>query len=320
MAIKQITIGSRGSALALWQTHHVESLLRATDPELVVNITIIKTTGDKILTSSLAEIGGKGAFTKELEDALLAGEIDLAVHSLKDLPTTLPDGLMVAAILERAQAEDVFLSNTHSAKLLELPKGAVIATGSLRRRAQILARRPDYNIVDIRGNVPTRIEKLRNSTWSGMILAGAGIRRLGLEQNIAHTIPLSDMLPAPGQGAIAIEIAKNKPEVDELIKKLHHEATAVAVNAEREVLAALGGGCQLPLGTYGRIENGELHLDACIARLDGKELLKSSLSGKPTEGQALGKKVAEDLLAKGGFAILESLPDSNPFSSSIGTM
>ncbi len=320
MAKDLITIGSRGSALALWQAHHVEALLKAAEPSLAIEIKIIKTTGDKILTSSLAEIGGKGVFTKELEDALLAGEIDLAVHSLKDLPTTLPDGLTVSAILPRAQAEDVFLSNTHSAKLFELPKGAIVATGRLRRRAQILARRPDFGIADIRGNVPTRIGKLRSSTWSGMILAGAGIHRLGLTEHIAHTIPLEDVLPAPGQGAIAIEIAASNTDVAELLKKLNHEETAISVNAEREVLAALGGGCQLPLGTYGRIENGQLTLDACIAQLDGKNLLRSTLSGPASDAKSIGKKVAEDLLAKGGFAILESLPDTTSFNSSIESM
>jgi hydroxymethylbilane synthase len=320
MPAQQITIGSRGSALALWQTHHVESVLKAAHPDLSVTITIIKTTGDKILHSSLAEIGGKGAFTKELEDALLAGEIDLAVHSLKDLPTTLPEGLEVGAILTRAQAEDVFLSNIPSAQLFALPKGAVVATGSLRRRAQILARRPDYTIIDIRGNVPTRIEKLHKATWSGMLLAGAGVHRLGLEKHIAHTIPLSDILPAPGQGAVAVEIAANRPEIVALLAPLHHEETAIAVRAERTVLAAMGGGCQLPLGTYGRIENEQLHLDACIARLDGKDLLTSSMSGTPTEGEALGRRIAEDLLQKGGFAILESLPETNTFNSTIGTM
>ena len=320
MPTNAITIGSRGSALALWQSHHVEALLRSHYPDLTVTIKIIKTTGDKLLHSPLTEIGGKGAFTKELEDALLAGEIDIAVHSLKDLPTTLPEGLKVAAILERAQAEDVFLSNTPGAQLFDLPKGAVVATGSLRRRAQILARRPDYSIADIRGNVPTRIEKLRTSTWSGMILAGAGVRRLGLEAHIAHTIPLTDMLPAPGQGAIAIECADKNQNIAELLQKLHHAETATAVLAERTVLAALGGGCQLPLGTYGRIHEGSLHLDACIARLDGKELISSSLRAPASSGETLGKQVAEDLLGKGGFAILESLPETNGFNSSIGTM
>lgn len=316
----QLTLGSRGSALALWQTHHVQSLLLAHFPDVTVNIKIIKTTGDKILHSSLAEIGGKGAFTKELEDALLAGEIDAAVHSLKDLPTTLPDGLMVGAILERAQAEDVFLSNNHSAKLFELPHGALVATGSLRRKAQLLARRPDYNVTDIRGNVPTRIEKLRASTWSGLILAGAGVKRLGLEANIAHVIPLTDMLPAPGQGAIAIETAEDKPEIAKLLSKLHHEETAASVAAEREVLRMLGGGCQLPLGTYGRIEASELKLDACIARTDGKQMLRSSASASASGALALGKKVAEDLLQKGGFAIIESLTREENFNSTIRSM
>lgn len=315
-----ITIGTRGSALALWQTRHVESLLRSLQRNLTVDIKIIKTTGDKMRYAPLVDIGGKGAFTKELEDALLTGEIDLAVHSLKDLPTSQPDGLMIGAILERAQAEDVFLSSAKDTKLFDLPHGATVATGSLRRKAQILARRPDYSIVDIRGNVPTRIEKLRNSTWSGMILAGAGIFRLGLGEYVAHTIPLADMLPAPGQGAIAIETSANKPEVAVLLKALHHEMTAISVAAEREILAALGGGCQLPLGTYGRIENGRLHLDACIAGVDGKKLLHASQSAELRTADGLGKRVANELLAKGGFEILESLPAQTNFNSIIESM
>ena len=174
-----VTIGTRGSALALWQTRHVEALLRSHHPGLEVDIRIIKTTGDLQLHAPLVEIGGKGAFTKELEDALLDGSIDIAVHSLKDLPTTLPDGLMIGAILPRAQAEDVFLAHHKEARIFELPQGATVATGSLRRKAQLLAKRPDLTIVDIRGNVPTRIEKLKKSTWSGMLLAGAGVFRLG---------------------------------------------------------------------------------------------------------------------------------------------
>ena len=179
MSQLKIRIASRGSALALWQTNHVKKLLESAHPGITVEITIIKTTGDQILNSPLSVIGGKGVFTKELEESLLANETDIAVHSLKDLPTTLPDGLQITAILKRASVEDAFLSNSVGMTIESLPHGATVATGSLRRKAQLLALRPDLNIVDIRGNVPTRIEKLRNSTWSGMLLASAGIERLG---------------------------------------------------------------------------------------------------------------------------------------------
>src|SRR5688572_19194303 len=202
---QKIRIASRGSALALWQTNHVKGLLEAAHPGITVEIVIIKTTGDQILNSPLSVIGGKGVFTKELEESLLANETDIAVHSLKDLPTTLPDGLQITAILQRASVEDAFLSNSTGMTIESLPRGATVATGSLRRKAQLLALRPDLNIVDIRGNVPTRIEKLRNSTWSGMLLASAGIERLGLSEAINQKIPTTTILPAPGQGAIAIE-------------------------------------------------------------------------------------------------------------------
>jgi hydroxymethylbilane synthase len=196
VSVQTLTIGSRASDLALWQTNYVRDLLRARYPSLEISITIIQTTGDKIIDSSLSLIGGKGVFTKELETALQGGEIDLAVHSLKDLPTLLPDGLILGAIPERANVEDAFLSKDTNARLMDLPDGATIATGSMRRTAQLLTKRPDFRIVDIRGNVPTRIRKMLESNWDGMILARAGLDRLGLTTHIAHTISLECVLPS----------------------------------------------------------------------------------------------------------------------------
>jgi hydroxymethylbilane synthase len=317
---QKIRIASRGSALALWQTNHVKSLLESAHPGITVEITIIKTTGDQILNSPLSVIGGKGVFTKELEESLLANETDIAVHSLKDLPTSLPDGLQVTAILKRASVEDAFLSNTVGMTIESLPHGATIATGSLRRKAQLLALRPDLNIVDIRGNVPTRIEKLRNSTWSGMLLASAGIERLGLSEAINQKIPTSTMLPAPGQGAIAIEARAGDEAIATICSVLHDSQTAHAVSAEREVLRMLGGGCQVPLGTFANSNDGILELDSCIAMTDGKKMIRASAVAQENESPSeLGARVASMLIEQGGDRIIASL-SGDDFTSLMGTM
>ncbi len=317
---EKIHIASRGSALALWQTNHVKGLLEVAHPGITVEIVIIKTTGDQILNSPLSVIGGKGVFTKELEESLLAGETDIAVHSLKDLPTTFPDGLHVSAILKRASVEDAFLSNSKGMTIESLPHGATIATGSLRRKAQLLALRPDLNIVDIRGNVPTRIEKLRNSTWSGMLLACAGVERLGLSEVISQKIPTPTILPAPGQGAIAIESRINDQRVLTLCASLHDKQTADAVTAEREVLRMLGGGCQVPLGTFARYENDNLKLDSCIAMTDGKKMIRANAVAEQNESPSeLGARVASILIEQGGDSIIASL-SGDDFTSLMGTM
>ncbi len=317
---QKIRIASRGSALALWQTNHVKGLLESAYPGITVEITIIKTTGDQILNSPLSVIGGKGVFTKELEESLLANETDIAVHSLKDLPTTLPDGLLVTAILKRASVEDAFLSNSTGMTIESLPHGATVATGSLRRRAQLLALRPDLNIVDIRGNVPTRIEKLRNSTWSGMLLASAGIERLGLSEAINQKIPTTTILPAPGQGAIAIEARTGDEAISAICSALHDSNTADTVTAEREVLRTLGGGCQVPLGTFARYENGTLVLDSCIAMTDGKKMIRANAVAQGNESPSkLGARVASMLIEQGGDSIIGSL-SADDFTSLMGTM
>jgi hydroxymethylbilane synthase len=315
-----IRIATRGSALALWQTNHVRSLLEAAHPSLTVEIKVIKTTGDHILDSPLSQIGGKGVFTKELEESLLAGSTDIAIHSLKDLPTTLPDGLTISAVLPRASVEDAFLSNTKGMTIERLPHGATIATGSLRRKAQLLSLRPDLNIVDIRGNVPTRIEKLRKSTWSGMLLAAAGIERLGLQSDIEQKVPALIILPAPGQGAIAIESRAGDTHIADICKALHDDNTANAVNAEREVLRMLGGGCQVPLGAFARLSNGTLELDACIAMTNGTKIIKAHAEASNDESATqLGARVAMMLIEQGGDSIIESLSGEG-FSSLMETM
>ncbi len=303
-------IGSRGSELALWQSNFIKGKLEGLYPNLKIEIKIIKTTGDKILDSPLSLIGGKGVFTIELERALLRKEINIAVHSLKDLPTELDKGLTVAAIPDRASVEDAFLSNTKDAALCDLPKGSIIATGSLRRKAQILARRPDYEIIDIRGNVPTRIKKLRESNWDGMILAAAGVGRLGLGNEITHIIPTTDMLPAPGQGALAIEAREDDEEIAKLLYPLENNDARLSATAEREILHALGGGCQLPLGTYVRKSGSEYLMDACIAYPSGEGMMRAQRKSSEKDLMHNAKQIAEEFLSNGAREMITKLTDA----------
>ncbi len=306
MTKNQLIIGSRGSELALWQAQHVADLVTAKFPDLMVAIEIIQTMGDKVLDTSLSVIGGKGVFTKEIESSLLRGDVDIAVHSLKDLPTQLPEGLMLGAIPERANVEDVFLSKDVNTRLMHLPDGATIATGSLRRKAQLLAKRPDFNIEDIRGNVPTRIRKLLDSNWDGMILAGAGLYRLGLTEHIAHEISLEWVLPAVGQGALGIECRSDDADVQSLLAALNHAPTQVAVTSERALLAALGGGCQVPIGAYGRVLGPTLELSACVAALNGESIVRAEHSGAITNAERIGAELAQTLLGMGGKEMMEA--------------
>ncbi|SRR5579883_1146783 len=303
----KITIGSRGSELALWQAHHVRDLLTQHHPGIEVRIEIIHTTGDKILDTSLSIIGGKGVFTKEIESALLANEVDIAVHSLKDLPTILPEGLMLGAVPERANVEDAFLSKDKNVRLMDLPDGATIATGSLRRKAQLLSKRPDFNIVDIRGNVPTRIRKMLESNWDGMVLASAGLERLGLTEHLAHKISTEWVLPAVGQGALGIECRTGDEKTLEILAPLNHQLTLFAVRAERALLASLGGGCQVPIGAHGVIAQDELELSACVAALDGRTVIRGVHTGSTEDPEAIGKELASTLLASGGKEILDEV-------------
>ncbi|HTY59899.1 MAG TPA: hydroxymethylbilane synthase [Bacteroidota bacterium] len=308
-----LVIGSRGSDLALWQARWVESEIRKADPRSEVAIEVIRTTGDRVLDSPLSAIGDRGLFTREIEEALLARRIDCAVHSLKDLPTELPGGLTVGAVCVREDIRDVFIPHPDNPvrTLLDQRQGVEIATGSLRRRSQLLARRPDFRIVDIRGNLNTRMNKLKESTWAGMILACAGVRRLGWEESIGEIIPVEILLPAVGQGAIAVEIRQGDARVSSMLAGLDDPGTACAVRAERALLRALEGGCQIPIGAYGRIEDTgsgeELHLDGLVASLDGRTVVRGKTHGRASGAEEIGRALGETLLEGGADRILREI-------------
>jgi hydroxymethylbilane synthase len=291
-----IVIGSRGSQLALWQARHIAARLAELGAE--TRIQIIKTTGDKITDVPLAQAGGKGLFTKEIEEELLAGSIDLAVHSLKDLPTSLPAGLALAAFPEREEARDALIGRT----LAMLGKGARVGTSSLRRAAQLGALGRGIVIGNLRGNVDTRLRKLDEGQYDAIVLAAAGLRRLGWQDRIAELLPIEIMCPAVGQGALAIETRAGDRAVADFACKLDHDQTRIAVTAERVLLAALGGGCQVPIGAHAQIVDRTIHLRAVVASPDGARLVSGELSGVDPEavGEALGKR----LLAQGAREIL----------------
>jgi hydroxymethylbilane synthase len=308
-----LRIGSRASELALWQAHWVRDHLAAAHPTLAVEIVIIKTKGDKVLDAPLSKIGDKGLFTREIEHALLHRDIDLAVHSLKDLPTTLPDGLELGAVTEREDVRDVFLHRPGSAirTLVELPQGSAVATGSLRRKSQLLHMRPDLVIVDLRGNLNTRFAKLEASTWAGMVLARAGVVRLGWADRIGEAIDPLRILPAVGQGALGIEIRAADERVRILIAVLNHPPTAAATAAERALLNTLEGGCQVPIGTYARFDADEkLLLDAMVGSLDGEHIVRDAIRGESSMAESLGRTLAQRLLDAGAKAILEEIRPS----------
>jgi hydroxymethylbilane synthase len=304
-----IRIGTRGSELALWQTYHVKKLLETRFHGISIDVEKIKTTGDKILDAPLAKIGDKGLFTKELEIALMDNRVDIAVHSFKDVPTLVPEGLIIAAVLEREDVRDVFIANPKKAQCTfnGLPQNATVATGSLRRKCQLLNARPDLNIVEIRGNLNTRIEKLDSSEWDGMILAKAGVTRLGWAQRITDILPFELMLPAVGQGALAIECRVGDQRIQEMLRPLHHDVTARAVTAERALLSYLEGGCQIPVGAYGQIIGNELQLDAVIGSLDGKQIVRGKKNGPVVQAEQLGIDLAKELLSRGGKEILAEI-------------
>ncbi len=305
----KLIVGTRGSELALWQSSFVQSRLSSLFPSLHIELNVIKTLGDKILDSPLSKIGDKGLFTKELEKALLEGSIDVAVHSMKDIPTQIPEGLHIGAITEREDVRDVFIAHPKKSftKIEDVPPGAKIATGSLRRRSQLLHWRSDLVIIDLRGNLNTRMKKLEKSDWDGMILARAGVKRLGWEDRITQILPFELMLPAVGQGALGIELRIGDERVSNIVRPLHHRETAQAILSERSFLRYLEGGCQIPIGTYGRIENGRFVLDAVIGSLDGTKTVKGHIAGDPDQSESLGTKLAEQLLERGGREILEAI-------------
>ncbi len=292
----KLRIGSRGSELALWQARHIADLLAARGFES--EISIIRTTGDHLQTASLVQAGGKGLFTKEIEDALLSREIDLAVHSLKDLPTVLPDGLALAAIPEREDPRDALLGRN----LTELPQGARVATSSGWRAAQLRYLRPDLAIAPVRGNVDTRLRKLREGQFDAMVLAAAGLRRLGLEREIAEVLDPEQMCPAAGQGALAIETRMADPAF-EICRQLNHTASERAVNCERAALNALGGGCQLPIGAFAQVQDNRVRLLAVVLAPDGSLRLDAQAEGSAEEA---AEAVSQSLLAQGAAGLLSA--------------
>ena len=301
-----IIIGTRSSKLALWQADYVMDCLQKKYPELHVEKKLMTTKGDKILDAPLAKIGGKGLFTKELEQDMLAGGIDIAVHSLKDMPTEVPDGLIITAITKRYDPGDAFVSNK-AASLAELPQGAVVGTSSLRRKAQLLHARPDLVVKDLRGNVNTRLRKLDAGEYDAAVLAVAGLRRLGFGDRITEVLPKSMILPAVGQGALAIEAREDDAETRELVTFLNDEATVACAKAERAFLARVEGGCQVPVGVYATPEDGGLHVEAVIASLDGKRLYRDHVSGQVKDAETIGTQLADKLLDMGGIDIMHEI-------------
>ncbi len=295
-----LVIASRGSQLALWQAHWVERRLTAAGHEC--RIEIIKTTGDKITDVPLAKVGTKGLFTKEIEEALLEGRADLAVHSLKDLPTELPEGLVLAAVPEREDARDAIVGK----RLADLPQGAKVGTSSLRRAAQLRKLRPDLAIESVRGNLDTRLRKLDQGQYDAIVLAAAGLKRLGWAGRIAEILDPSVMCSAVGQGALAIE-TRSSGAGRAACSALDHPETHIAVTAERGVLGALGGGCQVPIGAYATVRGGLLFLQAIVAAPDGSELIRGESEGDPADAEAIGRAVGRELLAHGAQTILEAV-------------
>ncbi len=304
-----LVIGSRGSALALRQSEQVKARLTLLDPTLDVCIEIIKTTGD-VKTDPLAVIGGKGVFTKELEDALLDGRIDIAVHSLKDLPTILPDGLQISAICQREDPRDALILNSDLASenmsLRSLPHRAVVGTSSQRRLAQLKALRRDIVVKDLRGNVDTRLRKLDEGQYDALILASAGLRRLGLEGRISAALSTNEMLPAVGQGAVAIETRSENKVAVKLVSRLNHNETRIRCIAERAVLRTLGGGCQFPIAAHAVLHYQELRIAGLVATPDGSQILRESVSGSIEMPEQLGAELASRLIERGAESILRN--------------
>jgi len=298
-----IKIGTRGSKLALIQTNLVAKEIEKRIREVNVEVCIIKTSGDIMKEDSLLKIGGKGVFVKEIEDALQSGAIDLAVHSMKDVPTEIPTGLIFTAIMPREDVRDVLISK-NGIKIEQLPQGAKIGTGSLRRAAQLLAVRHDLKIVSVRGNIETRLKKIETENLDGVIVAAAGIKRMGLTGKIVQYLPVETMLPAVGQGALGVEIRADD-ELRALLAVLNHAPTYAAVTAERSFLRHLGGGCCLPIGALGKAEGGKLALEGIVAAPDGSAIVKDKLAGTAGEAELLGKKLAQLILEKGGSRLLE---------------
>jgi len=321
MKNKKIIIGTRGSKLALWQAEWVKSELEKLYPGIEVELNKIKTTGDKILDVPLAKVGGKGLFVKEIEEAILRGEADIAVHSMKDVPTEFPDGLHLAVICEREDPRDAFIAGRKTAagnsKFMDLKKGAVVGTSSLRRSCQLLNIRPDLKIEQLRGNLDTRIRKLDEGQFDAIILAAAGIKRLGWADRITEILPPDASLPAIGQGAVGIECKSGDEEINRMIAPLNHPETAICVRAERAFLKKLEGGCQVPIAAYARLKNRKggmpdetsqaIVIEGLVGNLDGDVIIKESIEGSPEMAESLGLALAEKLLSRGAKKILDEV-------------
>ena len=302
-----IIIGSRGSELALWQSNFVKKELEKINKNISIEIRVIKTKGDKILDVALSKIGDKSLFTKELETELLNKSIDIAVHSLKDLQTKIPVGLVLGAVTKRYAVEDVLIARKKGVTINNIRDNAIIGTGSLRRRSQILHLRPDIKIEEIRGNVPSRVEKFLKSKWDGIILARAGIERLKLNKFISSVIDKDDILPAVSQGALGIEVHKDNEYVLEILNSIHDTNTHIAISAERELLRTLEGGCQVPIGAFAEVKSNGLYLESYVGTVDGSLSFRSKLKGSKSNPEKLGNQLAKNLIKAGAKEILDDV-------------
>jgi hydroxymethylbilane synthase len=304
--VNKIVIGTRGSQLALWQAYFVRDALSRIAPDIVAELKTIKTEGDRDTNAPVAQLSGKGVFIKEIEDALLAGEVDMAVHSMKDVPTQIPEGLTIAAVCEREDVRDAVLCR-HNKTLSNLPAGARIGTSSLRRQAQLKHYRPDLEIALLRGNINTRVRKLDEGLYDAILLARAGLVRLGLASRITETLSTDVALPAVAQGAVGVQCRRGDENIVALLGKLNHPITHAAIDAERALLQEMEGGCQVPIGAWARLENGEFVLEACVLSLNGAICLRDRMEGSLSDPASLGKLLAARLLAAGADKILETI-------------
>lgn len=299
----QIRIATRRSALALWQAEHVAERLRLIAPHCTVSLVPLSTRGDEVLDRSLQKIGGKGLFIKELEVAMEDGRADIAVHSMKDVPAVMPDGFCVAAILKRGNPADALLARSQTT-LMNLPEGACVGSSSLRRQAQVLAARPDISVLPLRGNVQTRIRKLDDGEFDAILLAAAGLERLGLRRRINEVLSPAVMLPAAAQGVIGVECRIDQPALIELLAKLTHAKSATTTTAERAIAHTLNASCHSPVASFALLDGAALHVEAMVARADGSEVLRRTATGLASDAAALGVELAQELLAAGAAAIL----------------
>jgi hydroxymethylbilane synthase len=298
-----IKIGTRGSKLALTQANLVADSLKKISSEITAEICVIKTSGDIMQDVSLLKIGGKGVFVKEIEDALLCGTVDLAVHSMKDVPTEIPEGLTFAAIMQREDVRDILVSKNNR-KMEFMPRGARIGTGSMRRSSQLLAILPDLAIVSLRGNIETRLKKIETEKLDGVILAAAGMKRMGFAEKISQYLPVETMLPAVGQGALGLEIRDSDDELKKILAKLNHAPAYTEVTSERSFLRHLGGGCRLPIAALGKVEGDKLSLEGLVAAPQGSSIIRDKVQGSIFEAEELGKQLAKIILERGGKKLL----------------